>query len=167
MIALPHTTPPIVGAPSRKESSPMPRLATLMVVEAVTFIVGTILHTGIGLHLGPLALDEPTIVAAAIVEAICAVALLAGAATLIEPGGSDLVWAGVAHGVAIGGVLLGIVSLDLGAAPRTQFNDLYHVAVLTTLIIGAVVLARQSGRHASLVHVGPEHGAGTGGTGHG
>lgn len=147
---LPHATPPSIAAPRRTEPTLMPGLVILMVVEAVTFIIGTILHAGIGMHLGPLTLDEPTIVAAAIVEAICAAALLAGAAALMQPGGSDLVWAGVAHGVAIGGVLLGVVSLDLDAAPRTRFNDLYHVAVLTTLIIGAVVLARQSGRNASV-----------------
>jgi hypothetical protein len=40
--------------------------------------------------------------------------------------------------IALGGVLLGIAALAVGAGPRTASNDLYHRMML--ILIGAVIL---------------------------
>jgi hypothetical protein len=50
----------------------------------------------------------------------------------------------VANWVALGGVLLGIAALAVGAGPRTASNDPYHRMML--ILIGAVILILCFGR---------------------
>lgn len=93
-------------------------------------------------------LSEPRIVLATIVEGLCALALLLGAYGVLarRPWG----WR-AARGaciLAILGVLLGTVSLAVGAGPRTQFNDLLHVVMLV-LLLGGLALSSAKGSAAS------------------
>lgn len=120
-------------------------LAIVMVVEAATFFVGAYLHTGRRIDLGAAALDEPRIIGATVVETICGVALLAGAGQLAASR-SGRGWAIGADGVAIGGVLLGMLTLAFDLGPRTRTNDVYHVVVLSTLLLGLVWLIWLAGR---------------------
>lgn len=111
-----------------------------MILEAVSFFAGALLHAGVTIPLGFTTLDEPRIIPAAIVETICGLALLIGGITLArdQTASWDLVIG--AHFVAIAGVILGIVTLAIGAGPRTRFNDVYHLIVLTTMAISLVAI---------------------------
>jgi hypothetical protein len=111
-------------------------LAALALIAA-SFAVGAMLHAGVQLQVAGLRLAEPVIVPAAIVESICA-ALFAAAVLVAARPGLGVAGARVvrgAHVVGIAGVLLGMTTLALGRGPRTEFNDLYHVAVLTLMLI--------------------------------
>ncbi len=57
----------------------------------------------------------------------------------------------VAHAIAVAGVLLGIVALAAGAGPTTPLNFVYHRAILSLLIVGAIVVATGPGRRALLL----------------
>ena len=115
--------------------------AGLMLVESATFLLAASLHRGLQIPLGFVTLAEPTIGPAAIVETICGLALLIAAITVLS--GSRWGWlASVgAHLLAAGGVTLGIVALNAGRGPRTASNDAYHLAILTALVVGLVLLA--------------------------
>ena len=115
-------------------------LVAVMILEAVSFFAGALLHAGITAPLGFTTLDEPRIIPAAIVETICGLALLIGGITLAQDQTAswDLVIG--AHVVAIAGVILGIVALAIGAGPRTRANDVYHLIILTSMAISLVAI---------------------------
>ena len=121
-------------------------LPVVMVVEALSFFIGAYLHTGAGIRVGGAAIDEPRIIAAAIVETICGVALLAGGALLAGRLRDRRGWAIGAYGIAIGGVVLGMLTLDFDLGPRTRLNDVFHVVVLTILSLGLLRLVWLAGR---------------------
>ncbi|MGH9582503.1 MAG: hypothetical protein ACRD4O_06160, partial [Bryobacteraceae bacterium] len=101
-------------------------LTTLMLANAALLVFGAVQHAGIAV--GPF--RQPHIVPAAIVESICAAALIWGAAAMIA--GARSAWGAALTGnlIAVAGVVLGIVSLDLRAGPRTASNDLGHRIML-------------------------------------
>lgn len=117
---------------------------SLVLLAAGTFLLGALLHAGLELPLAVVTLSEPRIVPATIVEGLCGLALLVGANGVLarRPWG----WraARAACILAILGVLLGMVSLAVGAGPRTQSNDLLHVVMLVLLLagLGAISSAR-------------------------
>jgi hypothetical protein len=119
-------------------------LGLLMVANAALFIFGAVQH--IGFAIGPF--HEPRIIPAAIVETICALSLLLGATAVLSQ--SINLWrtALITNLVALGGVLLGIAALAVGAGPRTASNDLYHRIML--VLIGASVVVLFYGR--SILH---------------
>ena len=90
-------------------------LGLIMIANAALFLFGAVQH--IGAAIGPF--HEPRIIPAAIVETICAIALLWGAAAVL--GHMHGLWrvALITNLVALAGVLLGIVALAVGAGPRT------------------------------------------------
>jgi hypothetical protein len=113
----------------------------LTAIEAITFFVGAILHLGIPLF----GLNEPRIVPATLIEALCGVGLGAGAwwyARLRSGKAAAL----AAHALAIAGVLLGMAALAAGRGPSTPLNTVYHRTILVALIgTGVMVLfARRS-----------------------
>ena len=109
-------------------------LAALMILNAALFLFGAVQHLGISLG----GFHEPRILPAAIVEMLCALSLLGGATAVL--GHSTRLWpvALIANLIALGGVLLGMAALALGAGPRTASNDLYHRIMLA--LIGASLL---------------------------
>jgi hypothetical protein len=117
-------------------------VGTIMILNAALFLFGALQH--IGLVLGPF--HEPRIIPAAIVETICCLSLLCGAASLLSH--SALGWraAMIGNFVALAGVALGIVALAVGAGPRTASNDLYHRIML--VLIGVSLLILFSARSA-------------------
>ena len=121
-------------------------LPAVMMVEALAFFIGAYLHTGADIVLNGGAIDEPRIIAATIVETICGVALLAGGALLAGRFRDGRGWAMSAHGVAIGGVLLGMITLAFDLGPRTRLNDVFHIVVLTVLLLGLLRLVWLAGR---------------------
>jgi hypothetical protein len=111
-------------------------LGLIMIVNAALFLFGAIQHIGFAIG----GFHEPRIIPAAIVETICAIALLLGASAVLAQW-KDL-WrvALIANLVALGGVVLGMAALALGAGPRTASNDLYHRIMLVLIGIGVVIL---------------------------
>lgn len=119
-------------------------LTTLMLANAGVFVFGALQHAGVSI--GPL--HEPVIVPASIVEIICALALVWGAVAVLRQ--SPKAWRAALLGnlVAILGVAIGMVSLDVGAGPRTPSNDLYHRIMLVVAAASLLVLIVPAGRAA-------------------
>jgi hypothetical protein len=103
----------------------------LMASNAALFLFGALQHAGVAIGTS----HEPRIIPAAIVETICALSLLLGAAAILLRAMNLWPVALITNLVALGGVLLGIAALAVGAGPRTASNDLYHRIML--ILIGA------------------------------
>lgn len=119
-------------------------LVVLMVLNAALFVFGALQHAGIAI--GPM--HEPTIVPAAIVETICALALIYGLAAVLRRSLHAVRAAVVANAIAITGVMIGMVALAIGAGPRTENNDIYHRFMLLMAVGSIAILATRSGRDA-------------------
>jgi hypothetical protein len=119
-------------------------LATLMFLNAALFVFGAAQHAGVSI--GPF--HEPRIIPAAIVETLCALALIWGGAAVLR--GSGKAWRAALIGnlVAITGVIIGMVALAHGRAPRTASNDLYHRIMLILAAASLVILFIPAGRRA-------------------
>lgn len=111
-------------------------LGLLMILNAALFLFGAVQHTGVSI--GPF--HEPRIIPAAIVETICAVSLLLGAAAILGQVLNAWRMALITNLVALGGVLLGVAALAAGAGPRTASNDLYHHIMLALIAASLVFL---------------------------
>lgn len=107
----------------------------LMIANTALFFFGGVQHAGIAVG----RFHEPLIIPAAIVEALCGLCLLWGASALFRGGRTRWRTALIANLVALGGVLLGIVALAIGAGPRTASNDLYH-KIMIGLIAAALLV---------------------------
>lgn len=120
----------------------------LSAVYAVTFFCGALLHLGVQIPLGAAVLAEPTILPAAIVESLCGLALSFGAFAVFARW--NRAWTAVfaAHAFALGGVLLGVTALALGAGPSTDLNTMYHRVMLVGLVAVLVLLLTPAGRAA-------------------
>ena len=112
----------------------------LMGANSALFFFGAVQHAGIAVG----SFHEPLIIPAAIVETLCGLCLLWGAAALFRNSTTRWRTAVIMNLVALGGVLLGIAALAAGAGPRTASNDLYHRIML--LLIGASLLILFLGR---------------------
>jgi hypothetical protein len=106
----------------------------LMIANAAIFFFGGVQHAGITVG----RFHEPFIIPAAIVESVCGLCLLWGAIALFRNSTRRWRIALITNLIALGGVLLGIAALAVGAGPRTASNDLYHRMML--ILIGAVIL---------------------------
>ncbi|HMK28178.1 MAG TPA: hypothetical protein VK473_00740 [Terriglobales bacterium] len=106
-----------------------------MSANAALFVFGAVQH--LGLTMGPF--HEPHIIPAAMVESLCALALIAGVIAIKR---RSRRWgvAVTANVVAICGVVLGIIALAAGRGPRTASNDLYHRIMLTLAGASLVIL---------------------------
>jgi len=84
-------------------------IGSVMLANALLFVFGALQHAGFAFG----SFQEPRIVPAAIVEGLCALALVWGTAAMFTP---RIHWgraALVGNLVALGGVLLGMVALAL------------------------------------------------------
>jgi hypothetical protein len=115
-------------------------LGLLMISNAALFLFGAVQHAGVSLG----RFNEPHIVPAAIVETVCAISLLWGAAAVFGQPGRQWHRALISNLVALGGVWLGIAALAAGRGPRTASNDLYHRIML--VLIGACLVILFSSR---------------------
>ena len=106
----------------------------LMIANAAIFFFGGVQHAGITVG----RFREPLIIPAAMVESVCGLCLLWGAIALFRNSTRRWRIALITNLIALGGVLLGIAALAVGAGPRTASNDLYHRMMLT--LIAAVIL---------------------------
>jgi hypothetical protein len=106
----------------------------LMIANAAIFFFGGVQHAGITVG----RFHEPLIIPAAIVESVCGLCLLWGAIALFRNSTRRWRIALITNLIALGGVLLGVAALAVGAGPRTASNDLYHRMMV--ILIGAVIL---------------------------
>ena len=112
----------------------------LMIANSTIFFFGGVQHAGVRVG----RFHEPLIIPAAIVEAFCGLCLVWGAIALFRNSRTRWRVALITNLLALGGVLLGLAALAVGAGPRTASNDLYHRMML--ILIGVVILILCSGR---------------------
>ena len=123
-------------------------IGVLTAVYAATFFIGALLHLGVSIPLGFAVVEEPVILPATIVEGLCGTALAVAAfAVLVRRNGAWAV-ATAAHTFALGGVLLGIVALAVGAGPSTELNTIYHRIMVVALVAMLALLLSSGGRSA-------------------
>jgi hypothetical protein len=111
-------------------------LGIIMLTNAALFFFGAVQHVGFTLG----RFHEPRIIPAAIVETICAISLISGAAIVLSR--PVLGWSAplISNLIALAGVCLGMVALALGRGPRTASNDLYHHIMLGLIGVSLLVL---------------------------
>jgi hypothetical protein len=117
-------------------------------IYAATFFSGALLHLGVRIPIGFADLYEPMILPAAIVESLCGLALSFGAFTVLTRTNRAWSMAFAAHTFALGGVLLGVIALALGAGPGTDLNTIYHCIMLVALGAVLALLLSPAGRRA-------------------
>jgi len=120
----------------------------LSAVYAVTFFCGALLHLGGRIPLGFTVLAEPRIVPATIVESLCGMALAVAAFAVLTRMSWARTAAFTAHAFALGGVLLGMGALAVGAGPSTELNTIYHRVMLVGLVAVLALLPSPAGRTA-------------------
>jgi hypothetical protein len=138
----------VTEATTRRRATLSTALGVLAALYAVTFFVGALLHLGVRISLGFAVLAEPRILPATIVEGLCGLFLAVGAYAALTR--KRWAWTAItaAHVFALGGVLLGMAALAVGAGPSTGLNDIYHRVMLAALAAGLVLLLTPVGRAA-------------------
>jgi non-ribosomal peptide synthetase component E (peptide arylation enzyme) len=123
-------------------------IGVLSAVYAATFFFGAVLHLGVKVPLGFAVLEEPRIVPATIVEGLCGLVLAVAAFVVLARRNRAWPVALAAHAFALGGVLLGITALAVGAGPSTELNTIYHRVMVVALVAVLAQLWSPAGRAA-------------------
>jgi hypothetical protein len=123
-------------------------IGILSAVYAATFFLGALLHLGVRVPLGFTVVDEPGILPATIVEGLCGTALAVAALAVFARRNGAWAVATAAHAFALGGVLLGITALAVGAGPSTALNTIYHRVMVVALVAVLALLLSRVGRIA-------------------
>jgi hypothetical protein len=123
-------------------------IGILSAVYAATFFLGALLHLGVRVPLGFAVVAEPVILPATIVEGLCGTALAIAAITVLAHTNGAWTVATAAHAFALGGVLLGITALAVGAGPSTDLNTVYHRVMVVALVAVLALLFSPAGRSA-------------------
>jgi hypothetical protein len=123
-------------------------IGILSAVYAATFFLGALLHLGARVPLGFAMIEEPVILPATIVEGLCGTALAIAAITVLARRNGAWTVATAAHAFALGGVLLGITALAVGAGPSTDLNTVYHRVMVVALVAVLALLFSPAGRNA-------------------
>ena len=120
----------------------------LSALYAVTFFSGALLHLGLRIPLGFTVLAEPKIIPATVVEGLCGLVLTVAALAVFVRMSWAWTAAFAAHAFALGGVLLGMGALAVGAGPSTELNTIYHRLMLVALVAVLALLLSPTGRSA-------------------
>jgi len=120
----------------------------LSAVYSVTFFFGALLHLGWRIPLGFTVLSEPRILPATVVEGLCGLALAVAVSAVLTHVSWAWTAAFAAHSFALGGVLLGMGALAVGAGPSTDLNAIYHRVMLVALVAVLTLLLSPAGRTA-------------------
>jgi hypothetical protein len=114
-----------------------PAIRTLLLVEAVSFVVASLVHAGV-------LIDGYEHREARTAEGIIAIVIIAGLVlTWIRPAWTRAA-ALAAQGFALFGTLVGVFVIIIGVGPRTVPDVVYHVAIVAVLIYGLVVAGRSA-----------------------
>jgi hypothetical protein len=120
-------------------------LAWITAANAALFFFGAMQHAGVAV--GPF--HEPRILPAAVVETACGLALMYAAVALFQRRVTAHRVAVISNLVALAGVVLGMISLAMGAGPRTASNDLYHRLMLAAIAASFLLLFVGRARRSS------------------
>lgn len=120
----------------------IPRLRTLLLVEAIAFALAAMVHFGVLVH----GYEHDK---ARIAESIIALALLAGlAVSLLRPALTrDAALA--AQGFALLGTFVGLFTIIIGVGPRTVPDVIFHILIIVLLIFGLLLASQTSGAAGS------------------
>lgn len=124
--------------------------AALMVAEAVTLAIASIVHFGVVIGLGIVTLNDP-FEGARVPEAIIAVVLAVGGLSLLLRLRGDRWLALGATLFAILGVLVGLSVVLFGGVSRPG-DAVYHVSLLIALLLTLVVQITASERARTAAH---------------
>ncbi len=138
----------MIEQPAVRKSGVATAVGVLSAFYAITFLFGALLHLGGRIPLGFAVLEEPGIFPAAIVESLCGLALAAAAFAVFARRRWAWTAALAAHAFALGGVLLGMAALAVGAGPSTELNTIYHRVMVVALVAVLALLASPTGRTA-------------------
>jgi hypothetical protein len=138
----------MIEQPTIRKTGVATAVGVLSAVYAVTFLFGALLHLGGRVPLGFAVLEEPRIFPAAIVESLCGLALAAAAFAVFARRRWAWTVALAAHAFALGGVLLGMAALAVGAGPSTELNTIYHRVMVVALVAVLALLVSPTGRTA-------------------
>jgi hypothetical protein len=122
-------------------------IGLFVVMAAIAFAIGALGHLQLISFFG---IPEPRIIPAAIVEGLCSLFYVISAYKILR-GGNAWRITFFAHAFSIAGIILGQISLAVGAGPRTESNDIYHSVMLLFIISDAFYLLTEKGR-AALTH---------------
>ena len=120
-------------------------ISTFVVFAAIAFIFAAMAHLQLTLSFG---ITEPKILPAAIVEGLCGLFFIISAFSIFS--NSSTAWRRTffAHAFAIAGISLGLISLAVGAGPRTKTNDLYHSIMMLLIVADSFYLMTEKGKSA-------------------
>ena len=139
----------MIGQPTIRQRNGMATtIGILSAVYAATFFFGALLHLGVRVPLGFTVIEEPVILPATIVEGLCGTALAVAAFAVLTRRNGAWTVATAAHAFALGGVLLGITALAIGAGPSTDLNTVYHRVMVVALVAVLALLLSSTGRSA-------------------
>ena len=138
----------MIEHPAIRKSGAATTVGILSAVYAVTFFFGALLHLGGRLPLGFAALEEPRILPATVVEGLCGLALAVAAFAVLSRTSWAWTAALAANAFALGGVLLGMAALAVGAGPSTELNTIYHRVMVVALVAILALLVSPTGRTA-------------------
>jgi hypothetical protein len=119
-----------------KSGSPKIIIGTFVILAAIAFGIAAMAHLQLISFFG---IAEPRIVPASIVEGLCCLFFVISGYRIIR-GGNAWRITFFAHGFSIAGIILGQISLAVGAGPRTESNDIYHSIMLLFIISDAFYL---------------------------
>ena len=117
------------ATPVSRTKQSLTLVGRLMLIEAVTFAIASILHFGVA----------ETFIAAAIPEGIIAVVLGVGAIAVMRRGSW---WLGLATTLfALAGVIIGL-SVIIGGPVSRPVDLVYHATIFVALVVTVVLLLR-------------------------
>ena len=130
---------------NQKEKTAKIIINTFVVFAAIAFIFAAMAHLQLTHSFG---ITEPKILPAAIVEGLCGLFFIISAFSIFS--NSSKAWRRIffAHAFAIAGIILGLISLAVGAGPRTETNDLYHSIMLLLIVADSFYLMTEKGKSA-------------------
>lgn len=129
-------------------------IGLLVAAQGIVLWIGAIAHTGIEVPLGFIVVSEPQILPAVLVEGACSLLLIGSSYAVFMR--KSWAWYGVliAQTVALGGVLLGITAITLGAGPHTTANAFFHRAMLVLLVGGLLLVLTPATRRSFRTSLG-------------
>ena len=133
--------------PQQLPNDVRPLLGVFVLLEALGFLLGALLHAGVEIPIGG-GMYLEHVVPATIVESVCSLVLAVGAVALITR--KRRAWEATltAHVIAIAGTILGIVAITAGRGEHNLPNDIFHRVVLVAMVAVLVLLWTPTGRRA-------------------
>lgn len=121
-------------------------ISVLIVLEAASFLIASLLHMGVQF---PLGIAEPPNEYAAIAESLCGIFLAVSAVVVFARGGRAWGVVIAAHIFSVVAVLLGLYVVIRGGLSDDLANAIYHPIILVVLIV-TLILLMTSGARSSL-----------------